>query len=360
MSNVKLAALFLILSLTACSSEKPHQAGVVRPVKTVVIESAPTLTVYSYAGVVTARHEIPSAFQVSGKLASRLVEVGDAVKSQQLLATLDDKDLKIQEQISEGKLSSAKSNLELTEAELQRYSPLLKKGYVTASQLHQFRAKYESAVAEVKNAANDLQAAQRKLAYTNLYSQTDGVVVDTSVTAGEVVEAGKPILKIATSGEKEITINVPEHRVLEWKNPQNVIEVSLWADSSIFYKANIREIASDTDPVTRTFTIKLSVPKADSNVMLGMTANVTLHVKGKASEVRIPVTSIFYDDTNPKVWVVNKDTLMVQPVIVSLGQYTEGDMVTVKTGLKNGDMIVTAGVHHLIPGQKISLLGKDE
>jgi len=319
------------------------------------IKLLPVTKEYSYAGVVTARHEIPMAFQVTGKLAKRLVDVGDKVKANQLLAVLDAHDLKIQLEIKEEMLSSSKSNLDFTKSEFDRYSSLIKKGYVTASQIFQLRSKYESALADSNRARNDIASAQRQLGYTNLYSQVDGVVIDTMKNAGEVVEAGTPILKLATSSEKEITISVPEHRVLQWRQKGVVFIVTLWSNPAKKYAVHVREISSDAEPVTRTFTIRLSVPKADAEMMLGMTANVKLQVLGPANIV-IPITSIFYKENQPNVWVIDPKELTVKAVAVTLGQYNQNNMVSVDKGLEDGQMIVIAGAHQLLPGQKVSVL----
>ncbi len=352
--------LLILLILTGCSSDKPKAGESVRPVKAITIQSSPVTTEYSYAGIVTARDEIPMSFQVTGKLASRLVDVGDKVKKGQLLATLDANDLNIQLEIKEQKLIAAKSNLEFADSELKRYSPLLKKGYVTPSQVNQLKSKYDSALADWNNANKDLVAAQRQLSYTNLYSQIDGIVVDTSASTGEVLEAGKPVLKIATSDEKEITINVPEQRVQQWKKSPGVIEVALWANSEKKYKVHVREISSDTDPVTRTFTVKLGVVDPGTDMLLGMTANVKLRFVNQSPKVSIPITSLFYQEKTPQVWVIDPHKLTVKATAVMLGQYSKNNTVLVDKGLHDGEMIVTAGAHNLFPGQKISLLGTDE
>ena len=350
-------ALMFMVMLFGCSDHGIKSVS--RTVKALKVGVSPVNSTYSYAGVVQARYDIPLAFQVPGKLATRNVDVGDVVKAKQLLATLDANDMAIQLQIREEKLSAAKSTLELAQAELNRYSPLFKKGYITASQLHQIRAKYESALADWQQSNGDVTEAQRKLAYTNLYSEDAGIIIDVSAEPGEVVAAGKPVLHIALSKEKEILIHVPEQRIEQWDQADNNIDVVLWAYPKTHYAAKVREISFDADPVTRTYDVKLSLPNADSKMKLGMTANVALVVHQKQPQIKIPLTAVFYQGKQAKVWVINQKNMVVQPVNITLGDFKNQDYIQVDSGLLDGQWVVTAGVHFLTPGQKVKLLSEN-
>ncbi len=351
----KIGILWLsALLLVSCS--QPPAKKPIRLVRTVTVEATGVVSKYVYAGVVKARYEIPLSFQVSGKMASRLVEVGDKVKPQQLLAELDANDLKIQLHIRQQKLISAKTNLELTQAELKRYEPLVKNGYISASQLHQVRAKQETALADYNQANADLDEAERQLSYAQLYSEKAGVIIDVLASPGEVVSAGKPVLKMATTNETEIAINVPEQRIAQWQEGKGDVDVVLWAYPRKHYKAKIREIDSDTDPATRTFLVKLTIPDADAKMQLGMTANVTFAVKKSKQQIAIPLTSVFYISEQPYVWVVNPKDSTVQPQAVTLGEWADQDNYLVKSGLINGQIIVTAGVHQLNRGQEVNIM----
>jgi multidrug efflux system membrane fusion protein len=341
------------LLLTACSGDDTPA----RPVRAVTVQLSNIAAEYSYPGVVRARYDNPLAFQVGGKIASRLVEIGDTVHPKQLLATLDTRDLKLNLQNKQGQLQAAESDLNLTKTERDRYEPLFKKQIISASQYQQVQAKYESALARLQQAQSDLSAAQQQLAYADLYADYDGVITQVQASPGQVVSAGQAVFQLARSNQKEILINVPEQRIAQWHGKITKIIVRLWAYPQKQYSAQIREIADDADAVTRTYAVKLTVTNADNLMQLGMTANVLAAEQRMQPAITLPLTAVFDRENKPYVWVIDPKTMKVQAVTVTLGNYA-ADSIIVTTGLQAGQKVVTAGVHALRAGQKVTLLGE--
>lgn len=341
-----------VVLIAACSSSDDSSG---RPVQAIIVQPSNISATYSYAGVVRSRYENPIAFRVGGKMISRLVEVGDTVHQGQLLAALDVQDLKLNLQNKEGQLRAAETDMQLAKKEMERYSPLVKTGVISASQFHQITAKYDTSVAHVQQVKSDYNEAQQQLTYANLYADYDGVVTAIQASPGQVVNAGQPIMQIARTGEKEIAISVPEQRIEQWHQKAGNMIVTLWAYPQKHYTVKIREIGGDADPATRTYTVKLTVLNADAVMRLGMTANVTVEEHSKLSQLTVPLTAVFYQDNQPHVWVINSADMRVQSTPITLGNYV-GNNVGVTSGLKAGQWVVTAGIHSLSPGQKVSLL----
>ena len=342
--------LFIFL-LSACQQSETIS---VRPVRAEQVRITAVSGHYSYSGVVRAHHDITLAFQVGGKVASRKVEVGDTVHAGQVLAELDTRDLVLDVQNTQAELASAKSNLEFTKTELSRYVPLLKTGNVSQSFYQQTKTKYETDSASVDRTTSALELAKRKLAYATLTAEYPGIITKLDITAGQVVAAGQAVMQLARNDEKEIIINVPEQRIQQWQQ-RNQIDVVLWAYPEKKYTAKIREISGEADPATRTYTVKLSVIDADATMRLGMTANVQVDDLRKEPKIVVPLTAIYYESKAPMIWVIDIKSMTVNPVKVVLGEY-EDNKIIVNSGIKNNQWIVTAGVNGLRPGQKIKFV----
>lgn len=351
--NKLLGIIFFSCFLISCSSKEPPP---IRPVAAIKVNASSIANQYTYSGIVKPRYEIPLSFQVNGKLEARAVDLGDKVKKGELLASLDQNDLKLQLQIKQEKLDGTKISLDLAQAEYNRYLPLVQKGFVTQSQLHQFKAKYENALADWKQASSDVAATKRQLSYADLYSEADGVIIDVLAAPGEIVASGKPVLKVATTKEIEVVLSVPEQRVEQWRNQLSDIDVVLWAFPNKHYQAKLRDIDSDADPATRTYIVKLSVLNPDESMQLGMTANITLKLRQSTPLITLPLSAIFYQKKQPLVWVIDQKTLTVNAIPVTLGDYTKDDSIIIQSGLKDGQLVVTAGVHNLTAGQKVTIL----
>jgi hypothetical protein len=112
------------------------------------------------------------------------------------------------------------------------------------------------------------------------------------------------------------------------------------------------------DPVTQTFKVTFKMPRPKGIIVTsGMTANVSLeksYFQGEKAGHQIPFTAVFVDDKGDKcVWKVGKD-MKVHSAKVTVGSVS-GDDAIITSGVENGDVVVTAGVHSLSEGMKVRL-----
>jgi RND family efflux transporter MFP subunit len=168
-----------------------------------------------------------------------------------------------------------------------------------------------------------------------------------------VVSAGQVVARIAEDGEREIIVSIPESRVDELRTAR-ALTVELWADPQHRYTGRLRELAPDADAVTRTYSAKITVVGADDAVRLGMTAKLHVALPTKGTLRRLPLTAIFDPNGKPHVWIVDPKTARVSLRPVSLS-HAEDDGVLVSRGLRDGEIVVTAGVNLLHAGQKVRM-----
>ncbi|MBS1191076.1 MAG: efflux transporter, family, subunit [Rhodocyclaceae bacterium] len=338
-----------IATLGACGSKEPPPEAP-RLVATHVVGAGNARTEANYSGEVKPRYETPLAFRAGGKMASRLVEVGQAVRPGQPLARLDPADLELNAGAARAQLAAAESDLIFAKAEYERYRDLRGRHFVSQAALEGKEAAWRTAKGRMEAATAQAGLARNQSAYATLAADAAGVISAVLAEPGQVVAAGQPVLRLARPGEMEVAIAVPENRVAELKAATE-IRIALWAENGRTYAGRIREIAPMADPATRTYAVRVSLLAPDADVRLGMTANVFLGRQGTTAGVLVPATAVFQQDGKPAVWVVGAgNALVLRPV--DIAQFRE-DGALVAGGLKAGERIVAAGVHKVFAGEKI-------
>jgi RND family efflux transporter MFP subunit len=184
-----------------------------------------------------------------------------------------------------------------------------------------------------------------------LRADRTGVVTAVNAEPGQVVSAGQTVVRLAQPDQPEVAINIPEGRFKEFRAAKK-ISIVLWSVPGKLYHGSIRELSPVADAATRTFSARISVLNPDADVQLGMTANVVLDA-GAQQVFLLPLPALTRVDGKPTVWVVDPATKTVAPRAVALAEYRSEDRVAVAGGIKAGDMVVMAGVHKLIAGQKV-------
>jgi len=340
----------LVLALSACGrSSEPVED--VRPVRTQHVSRHDIDNTATYSGEIRARHEASLGFLVSGRIQRRLVEVGDHVAVGQPLFQIDPTDTTLNANASRSQVESARVQYLKASHDYQRYVELGRSQFVSTSQVEQMRLAMETARESLRAAQANYGVTANQASYTTLRATTSGVVTSVAAEAGNVVAAGQVVVRIAERGEREIVISIPEARVDELRKARS-LSIELWAVPGRFYNGRLRELAPDTDAVTRTYSARISIPDADDKVGLGMTGKLRLALDGDARLRRLPLTALYDVDGEPKVWVVDASTSRVQLRKVNVAQ-AQRDSVLISRGLRDGEVVVTAGANLLHAGQKV-------
>ena len=340
----------LALALSACGhSEEPVED--VRPVRTQQISRAGIDNSATYSGEVRARHEASLGFLVGGRVQRRLVEVGDHVAVGMPLFQIDPTDTTLNANASRTQVESARVQYRQAQQDYQRYAELGRTQLVSKSEVERMGMSMETAREALRAAQANYGVTANQASYTTLRATTSGVITSISAEAGNVVAAGQTVVTIAERGEREIVISIPEARVDELRNARS-LSVELWAAPGRHYIGRLRELAPDTDAVTRTYSARVSILDADDKIGLGMTGKVLVSLRGDDRLRRVPLTALYDVDGKSKVWVVDPKSSRVQLRPVTVAQ-AQRDSVLVSRGLRDGDLVVTAGTNLLHAGQKV-------
>jgi multidrug efflux system membrane fusion protein len=347
---------FLLFALVGCThQDENRQPPLPRPVKAFRITDQSTKNDSQFPGEVRARFEMTLSFRVAGKIITRAVDIGEHVHKGQLLARLAPNDYQLAEQSLKAQLISAEADRKFSKDDLDRYQELLTQNIISQPELDRRRTQYINAQQKVTALQSQLNQAANQLAYTELLAERDGVITALEVETGQVVTVGQPIIKLTRLDEKEIHIDIPEHRVAGIALYQEV-GVTLWADGDKQLKGRIRELAAAADPLSRTYRAKVTLLENSDNARFGMTATVWIP-SNTPSNLAIPLSAVFTSQNRPgqtSVWLVDEHSSTVKAVPVQIGVALPGDRTAV-TGLAAGQLIVSAGVNRLIEGQTVRL-----
>jgi RND family efflux transporter MFP subunit len=335
--------------LSACSPTPSTQAPI-RAVKVITVSESLFSAESEFAAEVKARIESRLGFRIPGKLTARHVELGQHVKAGQLLAEIDAQDYRLSVDSARAQVNAAQTNRDLAAADYKRYKELRDKEFISGAELERRETAYKAAQSQLEQAQAQFSTQTNQLNYSKLYADKPGVVTGLEVEVGQVINAGTPIVRIAQDGLRDVVFAVPEDRVADIKQGQ-VVRIKLWSRDQIF-TGKVQEIAASADPVTRTFTVKSELNEA--KIPLGSTATVFLKNEvGNSQTLTLPTTAVRQEAGKSSIWIVDPATMTVQSHEIQIAGMNENSVV-VSGGLSPGQQVVTAGIHVLSPGQKVT------
>jgi len=352
-------ALFIALTATAglaACSKTETAPDPVRAVRTLTVAAQSAGGSYEYAGEVRARTESRLSFRVGGKMLRRAVDLGDSVKAGQVLAQLDPQDLRLGQDASRAAVAVAQAGFDQNAADFKRYKELHDQGFIGGAELERRESALKTARAQLEQAKAQSSVQGNQAAYSTLLADASGVVTAVDLEPGMVAAAGTPVLRLAHDGPRDVVFAVPEDKVGVVKalaTQPGRFKVRLWGAAGEPLVATIREISAAADPVTRTFLVKADIGNASaSGIRLGQTASVLMELPQTPGVTKLPLSALREEQGRSSVWLVDSKAMTVSSQAVKLAG-ADGNEAVISSGLAPGQIVVTAGVHVLSPGQKV-------
>lgn len=338
--------------LSACSKAPPAQEEV-RPVRVMTVAPAATTLAAELSGEVRPRVESRVGFQVAGRITQRRVEVGQRVKSGQVLAVLDAADYQLGAAAAKAQLAAAQVDRDQQRVDFKRFEELNRQGFISGAELERRRAALDAAEARFEAAAAQASVSGNQATYATLRAPEGGVVTSIDAEVGQVVAAGQSVVRIAQSSEKEVLVALPESRFDQLRRIPEV-RVSLWSGRAEL-RGRVREIAPIADTATRTYPARIALIDAPADVALGMTATVRFEAPLPQPVITVPMQALLREGDATYVWKLDAARTRVSRHAVQVATIAGNDLV-IANGVAPGDVLVTAGVHLLKEGQQVKLL----
>ena len=374
-----LQGIVILLSaflLSACGAGEqaetrnhPTVSGVA--VETIHLKATPDF--YESPGTVRSVTSSVLGAQISGSVREIRVKIGDRVERGQVLATLDDRSVRAQYEAAEAgvressygmeevtqSLDAAAANLKLAEATYNRYQSLLEKDSVSQAEFDQAEARYKSALANQaalearkkqlqargQQATSQAVSAQTAFSYSRIVAPTDGVVTAKFVDAGTLVMPGTPILTVEDAAHYRVETGLPEAYLGRARVGQ-AIPVEL---NEHLLEGHVGEVAPAADPATRTFLVKIDLPRG-CECSSGQFAKVEFPL-GEVKRLTVPVASLVERGQLEGVFVVDSENLAEYRLVKS-GRTFSG-RIEILSGLSDGERVVTSNTGRIIDGAHV-------
>lgn len=320
----------------------------VRPVLSTVLEPVPDASTVA-VGIIEPRIKTDLSFRVLGRVIARPMNVGDFVEQGRLVAALDSATLELAVRSAMAELSRSQAQLKNAIAIERRKQVLTATDVASKATLDAAEQARAGAQASVARAQANLTKATEQLRYAQLKSDFAGVVTAVNAEVGQVVSPGQTVLTVAKPDIREAVVDIgPDFPVpLKLGLP---FTVTLQLRPSIQVDGEIREIAPQADPITRTRRVRIALHEAPESIRLGSTVIAKLRYVAQPA-LLIPDSAVLTRDGKNFVWVVELPASKVTLRKVNVAR--DGVGFRIIDGLAAGARVVTAGIHSLHEGQQV-------
>ena len=352
----------IVLLLVGCSDKKVVFEEVIRPIAWLEVQQSSFNQVRRISGSVYPVEATNLSFELGGKVEWVKAKLGGKVKRGDELARLDQRNFNLSMQTSQANLQKANAKLSEADNEFKRYAQLSKKGLVSQSGYDNAKAAYESAISAVNLAKAQVAISSKDLSDSVLTAPYDGNITKRLVEPSMQVSPGQTIFEIEGQDGLEVQVTVPETLIQELVMGSEV-DIHYSAFSQLKSKGKITEISSRAG-TANTFPVTIVITSSLAELRAGMSAEVDFVFAGvgrtgyAGKTFHLPISALGADAGQKSyVYVYDVDQQVINKRQVQIESIIN-NRVIVSSGLKNGEIIATAGISFLFDGQTVSLLDK--
>ncbi len=369
---VRFAALMVpLFMLAACDSkDTKNEEAPVRGLKVFEVAATADNMVRRYPSVIQPADESKLSFEIAGQLSEVILEVGSKVTAGQALLNLDPTTLRFEVQQARAALGQAEASLSNARTDFERKAALLESGNVTKAAYDSAENAYKSAEAQTEQARQQLAIAGERLEKSVLKAPFDGVISSVDAKSFANVSAGQSVLTLYSQNAFEVEFSVPA-TVINALSTGDEARVAVTDLEGVTLKGRIKELGSRAGQVSA-FPAVVILEEDHEGVKAGMAAEVALNVGLLSGDVGflVPVRCFAleqsetlkrgesvrqHDGGSAQVYVFDEASSTVKARTVMTAGVRD-NMIIVVEGLKDGDLIASAGVSYLHDGQKVRRL----
>jgi RND family efflux transporter MFP subunit len=303
-------------------------------------------------GIVEPERKVEIFSRLSAYVKQIVKEEGVYVQENDILALLDDTEIKIGFEQAKIQLEQAKLSLEEAEQNFNRNQELIKRELISEQEFQTQEATYKQRRLDYQNRQENFKDLELQLNYTKIRALSEGYITERLIEVGDRVNANEQVYTIEDFKPLLIRVYVPTSDAikLETGMPAEVMtEVLLGAA----FNGKVKLINPRID--NQTGTVKTTIEVFDESLRLkpGMFVEVRIAIGAKDNVLTIPRKAILYKQNKTYVFVMNQNFVSQREIELGL---TEEDYVEVTSGLAEGDVIVVVGVEGLKDGQRVDVV----
>lgn len=358
MKNITNLCIIFLLVVFSCAEEKKTVEKFVRPVKYQEVNYLGGGKIRTFSGTAQTDKIIKLSFRNTGIITQYDIKLGHKVKKGQLLSKLDNVQARLSYEQSLTDLNSAASQMNTAKLSLNRVRSLYEKGSSSLSDFEAAKNAYKTAQQSHESAKRGVSIQQEQIRFGYLYAPEDGVIAAVNSEVDENVNPGDPVATLNAGRDMEITLGIPES-VINGVKQDMVVDVDFSSLPNKKFKAKVTEIAPAVDSNTSTYPVRVTIVNPSDEIKSGMAANITFDFgdsKNDKTILVVPANAVGEDSNGSFVFLVEKagDITKVKKQQITIGDLTN-EGFEIKSGLKAGQKIATAGLQTLLDGQEVRL-----
>jgi RND family efflux transporter MFP subunit len=323
--------ILIVLSLIAAGGWLVWRIAGPRTVTVAIPTRGPAVQAVYATGTVEASITVRVAPQLAGRIVELKADEGQTVKAGDILARLDDSDMRA----AAGEL---RARAVYAAQQFERFEALVAQGWSTRDRLDQARAERDAAQQAVRR-------VEEQLDFMTLRAAVDGRIIRRDGEAGEFIPINQPVFYLAKAGSPlRVTADVDEEDVPLVKAGQKaVIKADAFPDK--VFDGQVAEVTPKGDPVARSYRVRVTLPE-DTALRIGMTAETNIITAERQNALMVPATAL----NGSTLWLVRDGRLVAQTI--KAGVRGPG-RVEILTGLADGDRVVIDPPQGLKPGEAV-------
>ncbi|WP_434340239.1 efflux RND transporter periplasmic adaptor subunit [Motilimonas cestriensis] len=350
----------LLLCLLGCFSTSSQAEPSLHHTESIKLKQQDSFIIErQFVGSVFAQQNANIGFELPGKIANLLSNTGEKVNKGDVLATLDTELLQIERNELFAQLAQTEADTVLVKANLARLYSLQKKGYTSEQSVDELKAKQASLRANKARINASLAANQTRIDKSTLHAPFAAQIGQRLVAQGQVVSAGGPVFELLQLSEQEIKIGLPVRLLSKLDKSLNQQVNATIAGQTI--PISLITKGASVEPATRTVQLRFLIPPKYTFIP-GQLAYLNLKEQQDQTGCWLPLSAL--TDGLRGTWNVfalvegKNNTFTIERRDVRIAHANQGSAY-VYGAVKDGERIITSGLHKLVPGQQVTTQDSD-
>jgi len=333
------------------------QASLALPVNVVRAQPGKASDEVVLPATLQAYDESPVYARTSGYVHEWYVDIGQRVKTGQLLAVIDAPEVDQQLLHARAMLSQSQANLSLAAVTAKRYQELIKDNAVAQQQVDQNDQNLLAQEANVKAAAADVANLKQQQIYEKVVAPFDGIVTERRTDTGDLINAGNSgpgaeLFRISRVSTMRIFIPVPEQYSQQIHDGMRV-SVELTELPGQRFDGQVTRSTRSINLASRTLLVEVDVPNPNDTLMPGAYAKVHIGLPVPAAALLVPAGAILFQSAGPQIAVVNAHR-QIELRKVSIGN-DYGNSVEITGGITADDNVVANPPDYIVNGMPVAI-----
>jgi membrane fusion protein (multidrug efflux system) len=303
------------------------------------------------SGTIRPFNEIDIFPKIAGRIIELNFNVGDLVKTSDVLAVIEHKELSLQEKSALAALAIAKASEQSAHNDLERAKKLFAENALAKNQLEQLELKYELAKAQGLSADAQAKLASQQLSNATITSLISGAITRRPVNVGSQVAPQTLLFSVQDSAKLKLVTSVDAETLRRLKKG---MEASFMSNSipKKEYKGTLASLSPSLDAHSKRAAIELEIENADQDLIPNSFVDGFLVLNKEQSVLVISNRAINYAGEKPSIYKVVD--AKIQIVFPELGPHDQ-EYTVVKSGLVEGDVVAISGLTDLSEGQAVTI-----